>query len=214
MFLIFIPHPDSKNLGKLIFFSSLAHVENIQNLDMEKNTDKVLKKNPINKNKSFIRFKITWKESDIYLGEITSYDNTLIAEIEKFIIFHKIFQEKKKFLLNSTELFSEDYTKFISPDMVKSLDESKLIEMAMYHESNFMKLFGNGLENIETQNILKEQSKEIIFLYQKIVELMSIRNNDNLVAYMSKLQNFIEITKNFLQDIKEQNFSLLDTTFG
>lgn len=215
MLLIFIPDQNLKNLGKLIFYSSLTHIDNLINLEMNSLTEKILQKNAQYREKTFLRFKIAWKESDIYIGNITSYDNTLLMDFEDFGYLCSKLSEKKRVLINSSELFSEDYMKFSNLDSLKSADESKLVELAMYHESRFMKAFEIGnLENSETQVLLKEQAKEIVFLYQKIVEILSVKNDQNYSVYMSKMQNFLEIAKAFLEDVKENNFQLLDQSFA
>jgi len=214
MLLIFIPDLNTKNLGKLIFYSNLTHIENIATIDIDKNSEKILQINPQNKEKTFIGFKLIWKESDIYLGNISSYDNTLLMEFDDFSKFNSKLNEKRRRLINSYELFSEDYMKFSNLNSLKSADESKLIELVSYHEGNFMKTldFGN-FENYDNQILLKEQAKEIVFLYQKIVEILSVKNDPNFSLYMNKMQNFLEIAKSFLEDIKEQNFQLLDQSF-
>lgn len=214
MLLIFIPDSNMKNFGKLIFYSNLTHIDKLISLDMEKDTEKIINKNIKSKEKIFLRFKIIWKESDIYIGNISSYDNILLMEFEEFTKFNEMFLEKRRVLFNSSELFSEDYMKFSNLDLLKSFDESKLVEITMYHESSFMKIIEIGdINNNETQILLKEQAKEIVFLYQKIVEILSVKNDPNYIVYMTKMQNFLEIAKSFLEDIKESNFQLLDQSF-
>lgn len=214
MFLIFIPDQNLKNLGKLIFYSSLTHIDKLINIEMDSAAEKILNKNAEFKQKTYLRFKIAWKESDIYIGNITSYDNILLMEFESFADFNEKLSEKKRVLVNSSELFSEDYMKFSNLDSLKSADESKLVELAMYHENKFMQALENGsIESNETQILLKEQAKEIVFLYQKIVEILSVKNDQNYSVYMSKMQNFLEVAKAFLEDVKENNFQLLDQSF-
>lgn len=215
MLLIFVPDQSLKNLGKLIFYSSLTHIDKLMNFEMDDSTEKDLLKNPQFKEKTFLRFKIAWKESDIYIGNITSYDNTLLMEFDDYSNFSTKLDEKKRALFNSSELFSEDYMKFSNLDSLKSADESKLVELALYHESRFMKAFELGNFDVsETQVLLKEEAKEIVFLYQKIVEILSVKNDQNYSVYMSKMQNFLEIAKAFLEDVKENNFQLLDQSFA
>ncbi len=213
--LLFIPDTSRKNSAKLIFYSNLSHIDKLISLDIDKETEKIINKNSKNKDKIFLRFKIIWKESDIYIGNISSYDNTFLMQLEDFGIFNEKLIEKRGILLNSTELFSEDYMKYSCFDSLKSFDESKLVEITMYLESNFMKMFEIGdFINNESQSLLKEQSKEIVFFYQKLVEILSEKNDANYIVYMTKMQNFLEIAKSFLEDVKENNFQLFDQSFG
>ncbi len=215
MLLIFIPDQSLKNLGMLIFYSSLMHIEKLINLEMDPLTEKNLSKNSQCKEKTYLRFKIAWKESDIYIGNITSYDNTLLMEFDDLANFNSKIDEKRRVLINSSELFAEDYMKFTNLDSLKSADEWKLVELALYHESRFMKAFElRSYDNCETQVLLKEQAKEIVFLYQKIVEILSVKNDQNYSVYMTKMQNFLEIAKVFLEDVKEYNFQVLDESFA
>lgn len=237
MLLIFVPDQTKKNFGKLIFFGNIAHIEYLNLLDMEKETDKLLKardkklhsniiskdSNTSNNNKysskTYLRFKIHWKESDIYLGEISRYYSILIVEFDAFGILDEKIKEKRKALINTSELFSEDYMKFISPDSINSFDETKLVELVMYHENLFIKAIekdksASQLASQETQMFLKEQAKEIVFLYQKIIEILSIRNDNNYNIYLSKMQNFLEAARPYLDEIWNNTAIQLDSSYN
>jgi hypothetical protein len=216
MILIFQPNSiENKNEGKLIFYTSLAHIDKFTTFDINPNEEIILKKDPKNKDKFFMKFEIKWKESDIYLGNTSSYDNSILMEIDNFLKFEEIINEKRKILFDQAELFSEDYIKYIPSENLTKIDETKLIEIAIYLETNFNKSkIELDIDIHENQSILKEQSKEIVFLYKKIVEILSLKNDENYDIYMSKMQNFIEIAKDFLEDVKESNFTLLDTSFS
>lgn len=228
MLLLFAPEGQSKNLAKLIFFSSLAHIEYINTLEMNVKTEKLLNKKDkkINCYKSlknlsntsegstFLRFQMKWKVSDIYLGEISGYDNILIMDFDDIVFLDKQIKEKRTCLMNASELFSEDYIIPSNSLALKSFKETKLVELVMYHEKFFLKTFETAnLDRQETQMLLKEQAKEILFLYQKIVEILSMRNDNNYNVYILKMQKFLEIARSFLEDLKDHNFMLLDCSF-
>jgi hypothetical protein len=209
-----------KNHGKLIFYSNLAHIEKFITSEIDSSTEELLKKERekdiLNKEKDkfYLRFKIKWKESDIYLGNSSSYDNYIIMEFDKFLEFEQKINEKRKILFDEAELFSEDYMKYFPSENLNKVDETKIIELVIYHENNFMKIKNEtDFDSLEIQSILKEQAKEIVFLYKKIVEIFSLNNDQNYSIYMNKMQNFLEIAKNFLEDVKESNFMLFDSSF-
>ena len=195
---IFTPYDLSKNLGNLIFYSYLYLIEEIQPTNsVEKFENKIKKKEKHLSQENFKRFKIKWKNSDIYIpnNNFRIFESNIISTIDTYYDFHDKLIHRKEKILQSFDLFSEDYHKYIPFNRMNLYDESKLVEICMYQEKSFIKNYYGENDDLKiVDSLLIYHAKEIIFLYKKILDYLNYKNDESVVIYRNKFKQFKELT--------------------
>lgn len=192
--LIFSPLANAKNLAHLLFCADIYLIEDLitENLDSQIE-GKIKRKNQSLTNSYFKKFFLRWKNSDVYIPNIDFYtfDSAIIMDIDDFFAFNNKITSRRNQLLQTFELFSEDYHKPCAIEIYNIYDISKLVEICMYQEKLFFKsyLSENSFVLHDKDTFLVHQAKEIMFLYNKIIQLMNFGNDPTVIVYKYKLQH-------------------------
>ena len=197
MIMIFAPYPISKNLGELLFYSHIYLIEDIKTLQLDEDVEKKIKKKENLKEENFKKFYFTWKKSDdnIPNNSFMRFDYSIVTKIDSFFHLNDKISHRRKKLQQTFELFSEDYHKFIPIEAMNIYDESKIVEIVMYQEKTYMKNFTNQTTNVHVKDLLlKQQAKEVIFLYNKLIDFMTYKNDESILIFRNKLKEFMDYT--------------------
>lgn len=196
--LIFSPLIKSQNLAQLLHYSNLYLIEDFGAIYLDDEIDqKIKKKNQNLNNTYFKKFFIKWKSSDILIpnNEYIKFESPIIMKIDDYFHMNDKIVSKRKRLIQTFELFSDDYHKCFPIRLFNLYDESKLIEICMYQEKVFLKEYLSEVNpNRILDILLVYQAKEIIFFYNKIIELMDYKNDSSILIYKNKLHDFMELT--------------------
>ncbi len=196
--LIFSPHSNSKNLGSLIFTCGINQIEDLQIIPIDEVIENKIKKKDEKLKEEFLkRFVFTWKNSDIYIPNSNRlyFDSAVVMKIDHFFHLYDKISLKNKKLMQSFDLFADDYHKHLPIEKLNINDESKLVELCMYQEKCFLKDYFSDNSSLRASDpILVHQAKEVVFFYKKLIELMEFKNDGSIIIYRNKLKDFFELT--------------------
>jgi hypothetical protein len=156
-------------------------------------------KNTKENNEYWKKIEINWRKYDISVPKniIKTFNKPIIMEIDKFFLFNDIISNRKKKILLNYEIFSNDFCSYLPVEEMDIYDESKLNEICNYNEKVYFKNnppndYNFNLNKMQPLNL--QQAKDIIFYYNKLIELMKYKKDDSINIYRIKLKDFLEIT--------------------
>jgi hypothetical protein len=197
--LIFTPIVSNKSIGKLIFVGELKDIVSFKGV-------KVFNSGNPNDKTISNRFGVVieWAKCEKYdKAKLNNcrFDNVIIIDNEQNKSFIELVKVRSRKLIDNFSFFQEDLNKSQTTYNLAKFSDSyvkQLIELIEYRESLIEK------ENNNDDSILRD----LMLLYQKIIEIFSAKNNEKYLVYMEKLHSLIENTKRN-KDKEEEGFSLL-----
>jgi len=178
-FLLFDPVPNSRNLGKLLFWGDIKQMKWKQ-ISKTMVDDSVL---------------LEWNAEDVKQidFEIKFLNSSLKEFIEKST-------SKAKRLSDTYKIYQDDIHKPTVNDKKESLTENvagpenleKLVALIKYKEEL--------LTNQQSINLVKE----LMSLYQKVIEILSAKNDPEFIIYLKKLHAMLE-NKEIQEQLEKHN---------
>ena len=116
--------------------------------------------------------------------------------------FMEAAEHRRKLLLENFSMFQEDMNVINSLIYYTKVDDDeiqKLIELVEYKE------------NVLLEDNCEENLKDLMLLYQKVIEVLSAKNNDDYLNYIVKLQKLLDSADKInTQNLDDDNsFNLL-----
>jgi hypothetical protein len=173
-----------KSKAKLSFVGELREIDSFKHM-------KVFTSEKEKETKNLVGIKIKWD------GFSRLFENTIILDYYDSKKFIDSVNTRRKLLIENFSMFQEDMNvinNMIYNNAKIDDDERKLREMIEYKES----LLNEDYSNKETFN-------ELMMLYQKIIECLSAKNNEEYLGYIVKLQKLLDTAdkSNSLENEKE-----------
>jgi len=179
-FLIFEPIPDNKSFAKLLFSGNIRKLNSSDNSLISQNT-----------------LSFEWKSDN----EQSKVEFIFVFEKGHIYNFLDLAGEKIAFLEDKFKMYQDDLNKpinSIDPELIKNIDIEKLIELAIYKEELLVKN--------KTINLVRE----LMTLYQKIIEVYSAKGSSEFEKYLIKLRNLLaskEIEKTLVRGKLYRNYN-------
>jgi hypothetical protein len=162
----------SQNISKLNFVGEIRHIKSIKGV-------KVFTKDKTNST----GISIEWLEGN----SIDAFRNILILPSDKFTLFVDSINWRIKRISDNFSFFHDDLTKtnFASLSKYSDYETTNIIDVIKHRESLIEK----------TDDVNQFNLRELMLLYQRIIEIYSAQNNYLYLTYMEKLRSLIENTK-------------------
>jgi hypothetical protein len=187
-----------KNKPNLAVYGELRDIKEIKQTKIyssEEFKKKSKDKNNEFNNKTYIGFVISWNKSE------SSFDGNFIIESDKIENFIKLIETRRGLLLNQFSFFQDDLMKLNTNNFLSKADEDStqnLITLIEYRE-----------QHLETE-YKEEIMKDLMIMYQKVIEIFSTRNDQRFMIYIEKLHNLInKYDKVSLEEDDDESFSVL-----
>lgn len=177
-----------KSKARLSFIGELKNIINFKSV-----------KNVGSEGRGKVGIVLEWDKSS---DEKSVLDNVILMDYENYKKFVDTIEIRSKALLENFTIFHDDINKLNNTinSVLKINDESteKLEELIVYKESLL------GIEKKNDDQI----TKDLMTLYQKVIEIYSAKSDETYMIYMKKLQTLlIDIDKNSNQT---NSFTLLN----
>lgn len=177
--LIFEPcGKDNKHNGRLVFISDLRDFTGHKLIALFEKKEK---------NKDKIGVVLQWNKSN-------KFNHTIVLDCNENIDLVEILLNKQKAILENFTFFHED---FLNNGNNNKYAQSKLKNLNF---ENLEQLIEHK-ENLYYTNNTQEIFKDLMILYQNIIELYSASSNEKYKIYMEKLHNLLENSK--LKDVQD-----------
>ncbi len=178
-----------KSKAKLTFIGEIREIDSFKNMKVF-STEKEKEKS------NLVGFVIKWDSSTQF------FDNVIVMDYYQCKKFMDAAEHRRKLLLENFSMFQEDMNVINSLIYYTKVDDDetqKLIELVEYKE------------NVLLEDNCEQNLKDLMLLYQKIIEVLSAKNNDDYLNYIVKLQKLLDSADRInTQNLDDDNsFNLL-----
>ncbi len=167
-----------KSKAHLVFFGELRDVKEIKYSKIS-SIDEKKKKKKEEKNINYVGVTIHWNKSE----NNSHFDNVILIESHKVLDFISSIESKRNMLLDQFIFFQDDLMKLNTSNFLAKMDDEStqnLESLIQYREEQL----GNSYK--------EEVLRELMIMYQKLIEIFSARNDEKYLVFIEKLHKLIE----------------------
>lgn len=191
--LMFVPDVIDKHFGRLIFVGEIKNIQSIKGTKVfssrKSYEDKEKDKDILQKSTGLI---INWNNTDT-----NKINDVILIESAKTNLFIDSLQSRIKRLKEKFLFFQSDYTKVYFNLNKNENDLKNVVNLIEYREKLFNQSGGKDEHNL----------KELMILYQHVIEISSARNDEKSTVFMNRLHELIKFSKR--KDKSEEDFFLI-----